>query len=468
MDQRQRLVYSDRRVLPRAPALPLVGSLPHILSKRLSFFTDTRRRCGDVYFLRLGPLEMIVCNHPDHVRQILVDNERAYVKEGPFWETLRNALGNGLPVSQGEFWQRQRRMMARQFSRAYLLALTEMIVDAIDDVIATWDVGATDTPVNITRVAPQVSLNVLTHTIFGGRLSPKDVSTLSDAIPAIIEGLLSGMLAVGLPPWIYFLGKKRVRKAIVEAEAVAFRTIAACRQMKATDGSLLSLLVHAVDDETNERMTDRQLRDEVITLFVSGYDIVATALSWIFDLLTQHPAVCRKLQVEVDAVLAGRRPGAADLQKLEYTEMVLKESLRMYPPIYWFTRMAQEEDVLGGVPIHTGTTVALMSYAIHHHPDFWEEPFTFDPERFSPERSVNRHEMAWLPFGMGPHGCIAKELAMMEMKLLLACVLQRFDLTAKKSRLTKPKMSSILKPADSVVVLLKQRQPVVHDTPPLF
>jgi cytochrome P450 len=219
----------------------------------------------------------------------------------------------------------------------------------------------------------------------------------------------------------------------------------------------MQLMLDLVDAETGAQMTDQQLRDEAVTLVLAGYETTSLTLAWICQLLTQHPQKLAKLQAEVDA-LEGRTPAFADLPALRYTRMVIQEGMRLYPAAWTFTRQAVEDDVIDGRAIRAGTTVAVLPYTIHRHPELWDEPERFEPERFTPERIAERHKYAWIAFGLGQHQCLGKDFALIEAQLILAMLLQHYRMEAVPGRVAEPELSGTLRPKGGVWVRLTSDQ----------
>ena len=220
-------------------------------------------------------------------------------------------------------------------------------------------------------------------------------------------------------------------------------------------GDLLSMFMLAEDEDTGERMNDTQLRDEVMTIVLAGHETTANALTWTWYLLTQHPDVEAKLARELAEVLGGRVPTMRDLPQLPYTHMVIQESLRLYPPAYVFHRSAIAEDTIGGYPIPPGQVVSISPYVVHRHPSFWENPETFDPERFTPERVAGRHRFAFIPFAAGPRQCIGATFAMTEAQLVLATVAQRYRVRLVPDATVKPYTAITLRPLHGIQVTLQ-------------
>lgn len=444
---------------PRVPGLPWVGSLPVLIRQRFEFLEAARRRHGDIFTLSLGPSQGIAMCHPRHAQHVLVDRVHNYPKGGPFWDSVRTFMGNGLPVSHGEFWRRQRRMLQPAFHQQRLSALAGQVVETIDQSLTEhWEKAArTGEPFNVASAFTHMTMKVLVRTMFGGGLETAEAERASQAIFYIIDFMLRGMVTQFLPPWLPIPGRARYREAIRTVDELMFRMLARGAQGTASEDSLLSLMYHAMDAETGERMTPQQIRDETVALFVAGYETTTVAMAWVFHFLTQQPELAWRLQSEVETALGSRTPGFSDLPRLSYARGLLQEATRLYPPAYWLPRIALEDDELDGYRIPAGTLVGVLSYLIHRRPDFWEAPERFEPERFLPERSAGRHKLAWLPFGAGQRQCIGKEFALMEGQLILARIMQRFRATALPGRVAQVQFTTTLRARDGVWVKLSAR-----------
>ncbi|REG22846.1 cytochrome P450 [Archangium gephyra] len=444
---------------PKVSGVPLVGALPGLLSKRLDFLEAARQRHGDIYTLDLGFTDAIILSHPRHVQHVLVDHARKYFKGGALWESMRTFLGNGLPVSEGDFWKRQRRMIQPAFHQQRLIALTEKMVAAIDESLAGWEPAArTGEPFDIAEAFSQMTMNVMVRAMFGSGLEADEAKQVAQALAYIIDYMMQGMVTKSLPEWLPVPGRARYREAIRYIDEVVLRVIERGRQRSEED-NLLSLLLHAVDGESGERMTNAQLRDEAVSLFVAGYETTAVGLAWAFHLMTRHPESFQRLRTEVREVLGQRVPGFADLRQLGYARNVLQEALRLYSPSYWIPRTSSEEDELDGFQIPAGKMVVVFTHLIHHHPGVWEEPQRFDPDRFTPERSEGRHKQAWMPFGAGQRLCIGKEFSLMEGQHILARIAQRYDVSAVPGREAQVHIGTSIRAKNGVWVHLKPHAP---------
>lgn len=443
--------------LPRATGWPLIGELPALAGNPLGYLAQAQTTYGDIYQLNLGVTELMVLNHPRHAQHVLVDNARNYRKGGPIWDSLRTLLGNGLPVSEGDFWLRQRRMMQPHFHRRRLAALTNEIADALAQGLAVWpEAAGPEDPFDVMQGVTQLTMRVIMRALFGTSLPQSDMADASQALAFTLDHLLQGIFTQSLPSWLPVPGRRRYAQAVATIDRVVFDAIDRCRS-NPDEGSLIPMLLDMVDAESGEQMTPHQLRDEAVTMFLAGYETTATALAWAFHFLTQDPALLTRLQAETDAVLEGRTPGLADLPQMPYSRQVFQEALRYYSPSWQLTRTAVEADQIDGFAISPGQNVAVMQHTIHHHPEFWPEPARFDPDRFKPGTSADRPATAWIPFGAGQRLCIGQELALMEGQLALTMIAQRFDVRALSGRVARPQAGITLRPQDGVWVEVRAR-----------
>ncbi|MEM7125077.1 MAG: cytochrome P450 [Chloroflexota bacterium] len=438
--------------------LPLIGSIPQMMRQQTAFLTEAHRKHGDIFNMSLGPLSFVALNHPEQAQHLFIDNARNYTKDSAFWESIRTLLGNGLPLSQGDFWLRQRRMIQPQFHRQRLVDMGNLMNEAIHKSMASWEsIANGETPFDIAHEMTQVTMSVIVRTMFGTDLADEDSDTVADEMNYALNYMVFGMIAHSIPDWVPVPGRKRYLGSIAAIDDVVFRVIEQRHQEKTEGADLVSILYNMVDAETGERMTGQQLRDEAVSMFIAGYETTAVSLAWAFHFLSQRPEIERKLVDEVDSVLNGRVPTFADLPKLTYTKMVLQEAMRLYPPAFWLPRTAIEDDEIDGYHIPAGSTVGAVIYNIHRNPAIWEEPDEFIPERFTPDKMEQRHKLAWMPFGAGQRMCIAKEFALMEGQLILAQAMQRYRITPIPGRTVQPALTTSLRVKDGVWVTLERR-----------
>lgn len=431
-----------------------MGVLPSFLHDPLGVLRRASA-LGDVSRLELGFIDAVTLHHPDHVDHVFRAHHRNYLKEGPFWEGVRMLLGNGLPTASGEGWLRHRRMMQPQFHRQRLAGLANAVVEVLDDSLAWDDVGSSWQTLDVGRRMPRVAMRVVLATLLGTQTSPARLETLGRETELAGEHAFRAMLAARLPSWLPVPGRGSFERSVSTLQREVRRIVDERRRESDEADDLLSLLITATDEDGAAMSTD-QLVDETMSLLIAGYDTTASGLQWCLHLLAEHPEHLGRLREECDAVLRGRMPRPEDLRRLGYARWVMQEALRLYPPIWWLPRMAAEDDEIAGHRIAKGSIVAPVMYSVHRHPAFWPEPERFDPERFTPERSAGRHPLAWVPFGAGPRKCIGQELSLMESTLTLAMLTQRYELAASGHRV-RPKVETVLRPADGVRLRIRQR-----------
>ncbi len=419
---------------PGIEGLPVVGVLPRIIRDPLRFALDVRRRLGDMVRFRLGPFRVYLVSHPDGVRHVLQENARNYVK-GLDTQLLKILLGDGLLTSEGDFWRRQRRLAQPVFQPRRLAALAATMVETTQEMLERWRAPAgrgagVDLAAEMRRLTLDIVARALFHT---------DVHAEAEAVSRAVEDAnealnARSLIPVDLPGWVPYPGRGRLRRAIETLDAIVYRMIEARRGARGRAPDLLTHLLEARDEETGETMSDAQLRDEVLTIFLAGHETTANALAFTFHALDRHPDVARAVDDEIASVLAGRAPGPEDVPRLERTGRAIEESLRLFPPAWGVTRTPLAADEVLGYRVEPGSIVMLSQYVVHRHPDFWEDPERFDPDRFLPERSASRPRFAYFPFGGGPRICIGGAFATVEMTLIVALVRQAFDLRLESGR----------------------------------
>ena len=433
------------RRAPGPKSLPLIGVLPQVRRDPLAFVMQTRTAYGDVVNYRLGPLNSFLISHPDGVRQVLQENVKNYTKDHFSYGMVRWIAGNGLLTSRGDFWLRQRRLAQPAFHRQRIAAMGANMVAATRELADEWQPAAENGQVlDIGSQMMGLTLRIVSDALFGSRVPQAKI--VDGAFNELSAQLVDRFRRFNIiPPVLPTAYDRRFRAAISALDGVVYAIIAERRASGEDRGDLLSMLMQTRDEDTGETMNDRQLRDEVLTMLLAGHETTATTLSWVWAMLDQHPDVAARLHAEVDAL--GDRPVTAeDLPRLAYTRMVIDETTRLYPPVYIFSRKVAEEDQIGGYRIPAGSSVDISPYATHRHPDFWENPEAFDPERFSVERSAARPRFAYFPFSGGPRQCIGNSFALMEAQLILATLAQRYRLRLQPGHTLTPDPLITLRP----------------------
>ena len=406
---------------------PLVGVLPDLLRDGPGLCVRAMHaNPGSVARLRAGPASLYAVYHPDHVQHVMVENNRNYWK-GPAFNRASFFFGRGLVMNEGDSWLHQRRLMSPAFSHARVAGLVPIMADVVRRKGDSWDTAArAGRPVEMVHEMMTITLEVIARTMFSTGVSDDDVRRMADAFGVVLRHISLRFATFWLPERVPLPGRAKTNAAMARLEEIVWRVVAQRRASGERPDDLLSMLLDARDAETGEPMSDRQLRDEVLTTLFGGYEATADSLAWTWHLLARHPQADARLREEVDAVMAGDAPTAEELARLDYTRRVVMESMRLYPPFWWNLRAAREDDDVGGTRIPAGATVLLVTYATHRHPEFWDNPDRFDPDRFLPEAVAGRHRHAYVPFGTGQRACIGRHLAMLETPLVLAMLVRRF------------------------------------------
>jgi cytochrome P450 len=447
------------RPLPPGPrGYPWLGVLPQMRRDSLGFLSAMVRTYGDIVALPFGPVRIYLLCHPEQVAYVLQGHAHNYGKSR-FSAQVRPLLGQGLATSDGALWRTQRRLVQPAFHRERLAGLAETITTATHAMLARWAPhAATGTPLDMLAEMTRLTGEVIVRALFGTAL-PEAVGRTMFADFATVTGYLRRHMLT-LTPWGAWLptpGRRQFHAALARLDHLVGQHIQARRQQGGDHGDLLALLLAARDPATGAGMAPQQLRDEVMTLLFAGHETTALALTWTWDLLARHPAVAERLRRDVAAVLAGRMPTVADLPHLPYLRMVLEEALRLYPPAWMIARAARADDVIGGYPIPAGTTVFLSPYLTHRHPDVWPEPERFDPERFGAERAAARPPGAYFPFAAGPRACLGAPLAMLEAQLIVAQVIQAYDVALVGGQPVVPQPRLTLRPRHGVPMVVRGR-----------
>jgi cytochrome P450 len=419
---------SPRRDVPPGPRGHwLLGVGPAAALDPLRLYVEAWRKYGDVVRLRAIPsFSWYLVTHPRDIEHVLVHNQRNYVKGGFFRRALVPLLGNGLFTNEGDSWLAQRRLIQPAFHRGHVTALADTIVGPTEAIVERWQaIAATGQRVDVLDEMTRLTLQIAGLSLFGADLTGA-ASGIGAASRVVFEQANHRLnTPFPLPDWVPTSRNRRFVRARHVLDQAVFSIVEQRRREPSPRHDLLALLMDA-RDESGAGMTDRQLRDEVVTLMLAGHETTAATLAWTWYLLSENPEAAERLASELDSVLAGRTPTVEDLARLPYTEMVILESMRLYPPAWGVPRQSLVEDELGGYRLPAGAMLAIGTHVTHRRPDFWEEPERFDPERFSPERSASRPRFAYLPFGGGARQCVGSSFAMLESRLVLAILAQRF------------------------------------------
>lgn len=452
--------------VPLPPLFPGPWPLGHYSELKhdpLGLFGRAAQSIGDLFRIRVASFEIVVLRNPEHVKHVLQDNVQNYSKQTRGYRVLRRFLGNGLVTSEGAFWLRQRRIAQPAFHRERIAHFAQLMVKLTQEMLARWEAPVSQgKPINVAAEMMALTLDVVGQTLLSTQVR-EDAGAIGPALTELLRQVrMRALSMVDWPDWVPTAVNRRFLAARRALDTIIYRIIADRRRSGTDAPDLLSMLLHARDEDSGEGMTDLQLRDELMTIVLAGHETTATALSWTFMLLAQHPACRERLEEELRSVLQGRVPGLEDLPRLKYTQAALQEGMRLYPPVWVMLRRTERDDVVGGFQIRAGTYVACPQWVVHRNPKVFERPEVFDPERFMGGRAERIPRFAYFPFSGGPRVCIGNSFAMMEGQLVLACVAQRYRLDLLPNFTPNPEATVTLRPRHGLPMTVRAATPLAN------
>lgn len=432
------------------------GNLPEYVPNPLTYLTDVTRQYGDVARLRFFHIPIYIFNNPEHIEDVLVTNNRSFIKPVDFrFPFFRAIFGKGLLTSEGDFWLRQRRLAQPAFHRNRIAEYGQCMVAYTEQMLAAWKESETR---DIHREMMILTLRIAIKALFNVDTKREAVImyNLSDELIKMFElQERSTWLAHNFLPTP---DNRRFHRLVKNLDEYIYGIIRKRRQSGEDRGDLLSMLLQAQDEDDGSRMTDKQLRDEVMTLFMAGHETTAIALSWTWYLLSQNPDADARLGMELESVLGGRTPRIEDLPQLRYVNAIVKESLRLYPPAWGFGRQAKEDCEIGGYHVRKGRQVFFFPWIVHRDPRYFDNPEEFRPERWMDESIDQLHKYAYFPFGGGPRLCIGNTFAKMEAVLVLATIAQRYRLRLVEGQVIEPWPVFTLRPRYGIKMVIEKRE----------
>jgi len=423
----------------------LVGNLRAFRRDVLGLMLDSSRLYGDIVRFHIGPFVVHLLNHPDHIEHVLQSHARNYDKATRSSAKIRAISGDSLLTSNGELWQRQRRLMQPSFHRQSVARLAGQMTGLTAAMLARWQASiANGEPLDIAS-----EMMRLTYAIVGNTLLGADVGEDSSAVESAMETILTHTFQrwgniIDLPAFVPTPQNLRFRRAMQTVDQIVYRIIAQHRSGKGANTDLLGMLLDVRDEETGQGLGDTELRNETITFLLAGHETTANALAWTFYVLSQNPDSERQLRAEVSMVLGKSVPTIETLPQLTFTTMVIQEAMRLYPPIWAIERRAIADDTIGGFHIPAGSSIVISPYALHRNESFWPDAERFDPTRFA------ARPRAYIPFGSGPRFCIGSEFAMMEARLIVAMVIRSCHLELVPGHPVEPQPSITLRPKNGL------------------
>ena len=437
----------------------LIGNMPLASDDPLATFLAWAREYGDIFYYRAAWLHVYFLNHPELIEAALIRNSQNVLKD----RVVQNSkwfFGQGLLTNEGDSWLRQRRLSQPAFHRERIASYARIMTDYTEQTLAGWQDGE---PRDVHQDMMQLTLRIVVRALFN--VESEEIGQISAAMNVLMRNTVG--LRLLLPPAARFLPTPTMiefRRAVRQLDEIVYRIIAARRQNERDTGDLLSMLMQA-RDEDGSRMTDRQLRDEVMTFLLAGHETTALTLSWTWHLLAQNPQAEHKLHDELDKVLGGRAPTFTDMPALQETERIIKESMRLYPPAWSLARTVVSEFELRGYKIPAGANLVMSQWIMHRHPAYFADPEKFDPDRWQLESLQKLPRFVYFSFGGGPRQCIGASFAMMEAILLLATIAQRFRLEAVPDHPVAPVPGFTLRPKHGIKMILQQRAAGSREVP---
>lgn len=437
---------------PGPKGMPFIGSLLDFYSDILGFLTRAAHDYGDISYFKLGPRNTFLLNHPELIKDVLVTHHRNFLKSRAL-ERAKLVLGEGLLTSEKEVHLRQRRIIQPAFHNNRIANYGKVMVEYASRMGEQWQVGKT---IDINNEMLRLTMAIVAKTLFDADVE-SEAEDIGKTISVIIE-----MFPRTVLPFSEILDKlplpstRRFEKARERLDTIIYGMMNERRASGEDRGDLLSMLLLARDEEEHGKgMTDLQVRDEAMTLFLAGHETTANALTWTWYLLSQHPKAGNRLREEIDTVLGNRLPTVEDMDRLSYTRMVLSESMRLYPPVWAVARRAIKDYEVGGYVLPAGSFVFMSQYVTHRDARFYPDPLRFDPERWTPERQASRPQFAYFPFGGGPRRCIGESFAWMEGILILATLARKWGMRLEPSQRVELKPLITLRPKYGMKMILE-------------
>ncbi len=440
-------MHTHLRLFCAKPGFP-GRNLFRFYNERLAFLEDLASSNSPIVTFNVAGDRLFLVNEPDLIKDILVTNHSLF-KKGFGLQRAKVILGEGLLTSEGEIHRRQRRIIQPVFQHKHLQSYAEVMIEEAEKVEASWE-----SEINLSQEMMRLTLLIVGKSLFRADLDAK-----TDQITALVTGMMEAFLYIASPFYALFrvAGNKKVKAAVQareELDRLLTEMIANRRNLAVQRPDLFSLLFSAQDSESGERMSDQQLRDEAMTLFLAGHETTANGLCWTLFLLARHPGLQTRVRSELETVLQGQKPTVAHLDRLVFLGKVIRESLRLYPPAYIIGRRSIQDHSLAGIKIPAGSILFFSPWTTQRSSRFYKNPLAFDPERWTPQFLAALPRFAYFPFGGGPRQCIGEGFAWMEMSLVLAFLIQKWRFELIPGQSIKPKPAMTLRSNQSIYMRL--------------
>jgi cytochrome P450 len=440
---------------PPGPAgEPLFGSSRKYADDPFRFLSACERAYGDVAYFELGSMDTYLIMDPSAIERVLVSEAENFRKPDFQSDALGDLLGEGLLLSEGGTWERQRKLANPAFAMGRLAEFDDRIVEYAEEMLSDWsDDDVVDVEIEMTRV----TLDVIVDLMLGTELSEERIRTIQECLDPLGAQFEPDPLSFATPEWVPMPGDREYQQALETLEEVVSDIVTERRGTEGSEDGPMDLLSVLLRAQSRGEQTEGQLRDEVVTILLAGHDTTALTLTYTWYLLSQHPEARERVQDEVTEKVDGDRPTMDDVRNFEYVEWVIDEAMRLYPPVYTIFREPTTDVELAGYEIPAGSAIMLPQWAVHRSPRYWEDPEAFDPERWRRDRVAERPRFAYFPFGGGPRHCIGKHLAKLEAQLILARVASRFELDTVRDRPLEFRPTLTMHPAEGMPMRVRER-----------
>jgi len=420
----------NKKTPPVSKGRYLISDLKTLQNDPLPLFLNSQKEMGDIGRLRFGPRSSYYAVHPDHVKHILINKVENYTKNSRGYKNIRSTFGDGLISSDGRLWQKQRQLAKPEFAQQKLVEMVSPMKEGIHAMIKRWDAYTQrHKTFDVHRELARLAFSLVDKALMGSRLTDEELDILCDSMHIYHPIIYKRTTQIfNLPFFIPSPENVRFNKALKDLKKIAQNIVERHQNDTTKKANIISMILSTKASNKFRFNEGKRICGEILSFLVPGHESTAVLLSWIFYLVSQHPDVEKKLCQEISAVLNGRDPLLEDLPKLQYTEQVFKETMRLYPPVWNIPRRAINADEIGGYNIPAKSYVILSPYVTHRHPDFWKDPEQFKPERFDPDKIDKIHPGAYFPFGLGPRKCVGHQMATIEAKLVISMIMQRYRL----------------------------------------
>lgn len=448
-----------QKQIPSVNTLQRLKALPKMIQNPIPNLMEWSKNFGPIFKLYVGKTSAIVLTEPSYVKELLQKKHRLTEKSKIQTELLGRYTGKGLLTSTGDYWLQQRRAIQPGFHKQQLASINNLIINEVEKFkLELHKLSEAKEPVNMVKLMMQLSSKIIGRSLFSEDLGQEDIELIGNVVIAVQKHLVKIIRIPFGDQWFNFTGaNQKLLDLVYTADKLLLNTIEERKNNKIIKNDLLDMLLAVTYEDSGKGMTNKQIRDEAVILFVAGYETTANALTWLWYLLDKHPAVVSKLQQETQSVLNGKIPGFEDLKNLTYNKQVIEETMRIYPPAWSTDRIVLENFDIDGYPIKKGDVIIPFIYGVHHNPKYWPEPEKFLPERFAPEHKKNHPPFAYFPFGGGPRLCIGNQFALMEMQLVLAMLVNEFKFTLTQKHQPQLQPMVTLRPKGPLMMRVEKR-----------